>query len=95
MNKDNFIILPRIIMEDSSLNKSDCFLFGNIYYLSKLYGYCFATNKTLSTLSYIKLRTLNYSLKRLQEKGYIKIIRIKEQDKIQRRIYVNMQIDSS
>ena len=81
-------------MEDSSLTKSDCFLFGNIYNLSRLNGYCFATNKVLSTLSFVKIRTINYSLKRLENKGYIRIQRIKSDDLIQRRIYINM-IDNS
>lgn len=81
-------------MEDNSLTKSDCFLFGNIYNLSRLNGYCFATNKVLSTLSFVKIRTINYSLKRLENKGYIKIERIKNANLVQRRIYINM-IDNS
>ena len=72
-----------------------CFLFGNIYNLSRLNGYCFATNKVLSNLSFVKIRTINYSLKRLKEKGYINVERIKNDVLIQRRIYVNdMQDDS-
>ena len=82
-------------MKDNSLTKSDCFLFGNIYNLSRLNGYCFATNKVLSNLSFVKIRTINYSLKRLKEKGYINVERVKNDDLIQRRIYVNdMQDDS-
>ena len=68
INIKDFIIIPRRIMEDNSLTKSDCFLFGNIYNLSRLNGYCFATNKVLSTLSFVKIRTINYSLKRLENK---------------------------
>ena len=98
-------------MEDSSLTKSDCFLFGNIYNLSRLNGYfffffiynliilndyCFATNKVLSILSFVKIRTINYSLKRLENKGYIRIERVKNNDLTQRRIYIeDMKIDSS
>ena len=84
-------------MEDNSLTKSDCFLFGNIYNLSRLNGYCFATNKVLSTLSFVKIRTINYSLKRLENKGYIRIERIRSGELIQRRIYIikDMQDDSS
>lgn len=83
-------------MEDSSLTKSDCFLFGNIYNLSRLNGYCFATNKVLSILSFAKIRTINYSLKRLENKGYIRIERVKNNDLTQRRIYIeDMKIDSS
>lgn len=74
-------------MKDNRLTKSDCFLFGNIYNLSRLNGYCFATNKVLSTLSFVKIRTINYSLKRLENKGYIKI---KNDNLTQRRIYINM-----
>jgi len=93
--KKDFIIIPRELMKDNSLTKSDCFLFGNIYNLSRLNGYCFATNKVLSNLSFVKIRTINYSLKRLKEKGYINVERVKNDDLIQRRIYVNdMQDDS-
>ena len=46
--KKDFIIIPRELMKDNSLTKSDCFLFGNIYNLSRLNGFCFATNKVLS-----------------------------------------------
>lgn len=93
--KKDFIIIPRELMKDNSLTKSDCFLFGNIYNLSRLNGYCFATNKVLSNLSFVKIRTINYSLKRLKEKGYINVEKIKNDDLIQRRIYVNdMQDDS-
>ncbi|MBQ6494745.1 MAG: helix-turn-helix domain-containing protein [Bacilli bacterium] len=92
----DFIIIPRRIMEDNSLTKSDCFLFGNIYNLSRLNGYCFATNKVLSTLSFVKIRTINYSLKRLENKGYIRIERVKNSELVQRRIYIeDMKIDSS
>lgn len=92
----DFIIIPRNIMKDKSLSKSDCFLLGNIYNLSRLNGYCFATNKVLSNLSFVKIRTINYSLRRLKEKGYIDIERIKNDELVQRRIYVNgMQDDSS
>ena len=91
----DFIIIPRELMKDNGLTKSDCFLFGNIYNLSRLNGYCFATNKVLSNLSFVKIRTINYSLKRLKEKGYINVERVKNDDLIQRRIYVNdMQDDS-
>mgnify|MGYP004468367339 FL=1 len=94
INIKDFIIIPRKVMQDNSLTKSDCFLFGNIYNLSRLNGYCFATNKVLSTLSFVKIRTINYSLKRLENKGYIKIERIKTDNLTQRRIYINM-IDNS
>ena len=55
--KKDFIIIPRELMKDNGLTKSDCFLFGNIYNLSRLNGYCFATNKVLSNLSFVKNNT--------------------------------------
>lgn len=91
--KKDFILIPRELMKDSSLTKSDCFLFGNIYNLSRLNGYCFATNKVLSNLSFVKVRTINYSLNRLKERGYIDIKRVRNNDLIQRRIYINHDID--
>lgn len=93
--KKDFIIIPRELMKDNSLTKSGYFLFDNIYNFSRLNGYCFATNKVLSNLSFVKIRIINYSLKRLKEKGYINFERVKNDDLMQRRIYVNdMQDDS-
>ena len=92
---NDFIIIPRELMRDSSLNKSDCFLFGNIYNLSRLNGYCFATNKVLSNLSFVKIRTINYSLNRLKDRGYITIERVRNKDLMQRRIYINDMHDDS
>lgn len=93
--KKDFIIIPRELMKDNSLTKSDCFLFGNIYNLSRLNGYCFATNKVLSNLSFVKIRKINYSLKKLKEKGYINVERVKNDNLLQRRIYVNNMQDDS
>ena len=75
--KKDFIIIPRELIKDNSLTKSDCFLFGNIYNLSRLNGYCFATNKVLSNLSFVKIRTINYSLKRLKEKDTLMLKELK------------------
>ncbi len=75
--KKDLIIIPRELMKDNSLTKSDCFLFGNIYNFIRLNGYCFATNKVLSNLSFVKIRTINYSLKRLKEKDILMLKELK------------------
>lgn len=100
MNEDkkmrNFIMVPKSFMKNRNLTKSDCFLFGNIYSLCQKSGYCYSSNSKLSYQSSLKIRTLNYSLKRLEQNGYINIKRVRENGKIQRRIYITnkMQTDS-
>lgn len=93
----NFVMLPKEFMKNRSLTKTDCFLFGNIYSLSRRTGYCYSPNSYLSNHAFIKLRTLNYSLKRLEQNGYITIIRVRDNGKIQRRIFITdkMQISSN
>ncbi|CCY44897.1 unknown [Clostridium sp. CAG:1193] len=49
----------------------------------------------LSNLSFVKIRAIDYSLKRLKEKGYISVERVRNDDLIQRRIYVNYMQDDS
>ena len=73
----NFIMIPSDFINNSNLTKTDCFLFDHIYSLSRKEGYCYSTNQKLIEQSFIKTRTLNYSLKRLEENGYIKIVKVK------------------
>lgn len=92
----NFVLIPSNFIKNSNLTKTDCFLFGHIYSLSHKEGYCYSTNRKLMEQSFIKQRTLNYSLKRLEDLGYIKILKTRYKGNIQRRIYITnkMQCDS-
>lgn len=91
----NFIIIPSDFINNSNLIKTDCFLFDHIYSLSRKEGYCYSTNQKLIEQSFIKTRTLNYSLKRLEENGYIKIVKVKYKGRIQRRIYITDKVQSN
>lgn len=84
----NFVMIPNEFMKNRNLTKTDCFLFGHIYSLSQKVGYCYSTNNKLISQSFIKARTLNYSLKRLEQNGYIRIVKVRNNDRIQRRIYI-------
>lgn len=91
----DFIMIPSNFINNSNLTKTDCFLFEHIYSLSRKEGYCYSTNQKLIEQSFIKQRTLNYSLKRLEENGYIKIVRVKYKGRIQRRIYITDKMQNS
>lgn len=91
----NFIMIPKEFMKNRNLTKTDCFLFGHIYSLSQKEGYCYSPNSKLISQSFIKIRTLNYSLKRLEQNGYIKIVRVRNKDRIQRRIYITEKMQNS
>ena len=60
--------IPLSIKNDAKLSSNAKLLYGDIQLLCYKNGYCFATNKVLSNLSFVKIRTINYSLKRLKEK---------------------------
>lgn len=91
----NFVMIPKEFMKNRNLTKTDCFLFGHIYSLSRKEGYCYSSNSKLISQSFIKPRTLNYSLKRLEQNGYIKIVKVRNKDRKQRRIYITDKMQNS
>lgn len=71
MFNEEFIVIPRLILNDDRLSKTDCILFGLLKSLSIKEGYCFCTNEYLAKYINTTVRNVNYSLSRLKKCGYI------------------------
>jgi len=69
----DFIIIPYQLLEDNKISLVDERLYGIIYWLTKLKNEkCMASNKTLSELIKSTTGTVQNSLTKLEELGYIK-----------------------
>ncbi|MBO6194977.1 MAG: helix-turn-helix domain-containing protein [Bacilli bacterium] len=84
MFNEEFVVIPRLLLNDNRLSKTDCILFGLLKSLSLKEGYCFCTNEYLAEYINTTVRNVNYSLSKLKKYGYI-IIYLK---KGRRKIYI-------
>ena len=84
MNCD-FIMIPRILFNDSSLSEIDRMVMGLIISLTLKNTYCYASNEYLEKYINKSQRTINYSLSKLKKLEYIKV----KFESGKRRIYLN------
>ena len=80
-----YAVIPAIVRYDKDLTDKAKLLYGEITCLCNKEGYCFATNNYFSNLYNCTPRAIQFTLSKLQEKGYIKII---VENNYQRRIYL-------
>lgn len=74
VNKPDFIQIPMIVFEAEGIQSYDKFLFGYIYWFTKLkLETCTASNKTLSELVGTTPRSIQNSLIRLKKAGFISV----------------------
>jgi hypothetical protein len=80
--------------QDSRLYFSEKILLGKLCGLSRLKGYCFASNKTLGDDMELSDRQIRRLLARLKMFGYIKTLSVRKGDteKFDRRIYVRQEV---
>lgn len=72
--KPEFIQIPSLVLQDKTLKSSDKFLFGYIYWFTKMKNEnCTASNETLGQLTGITPRSISNSLTRLKKAGFIVI----------------------
>lgn len=69
-----YAVIPAIVRYDKDLTDKAKLLYGEITCLCNKEGYCFATNNYFSNLYNCTPRAIQFTLSKLQEKGYIKII---------------------
>lgn len=81
-----YAVLPAIIRYDKELTPNAKLLYAEITCLCNEKGYCWATNKYFSTLYSVSDRTIQYLLKQLSEKKYIKVEIIENTN---RKIFIN------
>lgn len=77
-NGGNYAILPAKIRYDKNLTDSEKLLFCELTALSNNKGFCYASNKYLSGIFNVTTGTVSKRINRLKEKGYLKIIMIRE-----------------
>lgn len=80
-----YAVIPAIVRYDKDLTDKAKLLYGEITCLCNKEGYCFATNNYFSNLYNCTPRAIQFTLSKLQEKGYIKII---IENNYQRKIYL-------
>ncbi len=89
MNEDikcnYYAIIPAAIRYDKDLTDKAKLLYGEITCLCNKEGYCFATNNYFASLYRCTPRAIQFTISKLQEKGYIKII---IENNYQRKIYL-------
>lgn len=79
----DFIQIPHQLFGDRKITPGDCLLYGVIYWLSKLKdGKCIASNETLAETCFFTPGSIQNSLARLEERGYIKRIFKDEEKKV-------------
>ena len=76
-----YAVIPAIVRYDKDLTDKAKLLYGEC----NKEGYCFATNNYFSNLYNCTPRAIQFTLSKLQEKGYIKII---VENNYQRKIYL-------
>ena len=84
----DFIMKPRILLNDKNLTRTDTDILGLIISLAIRNNYCYATNKYLSDYINVSERTICYSIKKFKELNYIFIERVDGK----RRIYINKDV---
>ena len=80
-----YSILPAVVRYDRDLTDKAKLLYSEITCLCNKEGYCFATNNYFANLYNCTPRAIQFTISKLQEKGYIKII---VENNYQRKIYL-------
>lgn len=80
-----YSILPAVVRYDKDLTDKAKLLYSEITCLCNKEGYCFATNNYFANLYNCTPRAIQFTISKLQEKGYIKII---IENNYQRKIYL-------
>ena len=76
MEKDKFypyyLLIPQCVLFDEKLNKTDCMVYGAIFYYRSLgHEKCIASNKEIGRISRSSKTAVSRSLKKLEEQGHI------------------------
>ena len=80
-----YSILPAVVRYDKDLTDKAKLLYSEITCLCNKEGYCFATNNYFANLYNCTPRAIQFTISKLQEKGYIRII---VENNYQRKIYL-------
>ena len=83
-----YVIIPIVVKEDERLEAGAKLLYGDILSFSRLNGFCYAKNESLSKKNGVSERTLRRWVSELRKLGYIKIEEIRDKKMVlSRKIY--------
>ena len=68
-----YVKVPMVVLLDKNISSTTKLLMGLIVTLSMKDGFCYASNKYLSSLLKVSKRTITNSIAVLKEKNYIKV----------------------
>ena len=68
-----YIVIPMDVRNDTQLNANVKLFYGDLLYLSRKEGYCFASNKYLSERLGLAIPTISRWIRELNEAGYIDV----------------------
>ena len=80
-----YAIIPAVVRYDNELTDKAKLLYGEITCLSSKEGYCFATNNYFAKLYRCTTRSIQNTISKLQERGYIRVI---IENNFERKIYL-------
>lgn len=83
------IVLPAHLLVNSSLEPNAKMLYGLIRNLTKIQGYCYATNKYLAQLMDVSERTIQRWIESLESEKYLEIEFLTTTPKAERRIFIS------
>lgn len=69
-----YAIIPAVVRYDNELTDKAKLLYGEITCLSSKEGYCFATNNYFAKLYRCTTRSIQNTISKLQERGYIRVV---------------------
>ena len=69
-----YAIIPATVRYDKGLTDKAKLLYGEITCLCNKEGYCYATNNYFANLYNCTSRAIQFTISKLQEKGYIRVI---------------------
>lgn len=84
VNNLKYIEVPMIILLDNDISSTSKLLMGLITTLTMKEGFCYASNKYLSNLLKVSIRTITSCISSLKRTKYIKV----ENDPNMRKIYL-------
>lgn len=93
MMSNYYGVVPMKIVLNEKIDNNDLKLYIVISNLSNLKGYCYASNQYLAKVLKVSIRTIQYSIKKLEENEYIWVNKRKEVDTLttKRRIYIQKE----
>jgi DNA-binding PadR family transcriptional regulator len=91
-----YVVIPMPIFEDKELKPNEKLLYGLISSLINSEGYCYASNKYLSEKINISEVNISKTLKKMEQKGYIAIVYVKDGAIVKsRKIYIDERLSQT